>query len=95
MIKTKIKSKIKIIYDSKLKSNTTRRYIRRKTGSLTRSRAENNPINLQIQGFSFCNFENKFKCSRGGFFRFSPPIFNFKHSSDMEMSLEEVKIKWF
>ena len=69
--------------------------IKRKTYNLTQSQARNDPINLRIQGFSFCDFENEFWHSRDDFFWFSPPIIVFKHSSDAEMSHEEVEIKWF
>ena len=99
VIKTKIKYKINLIYNSKLKSNDTWRNIGRKTRNLTQSWARNDPIQgfwfRRIQGFSFCDFENKFQHSRGDLFQFSPPILDFKHSTDVEMSLEEVKNKRF
>ena len=95
MTKTNIKSNINLIYDSKLKYNATGRKIRRKTRNLTQSRARNDPINHQIQDFSFRDFQNKFRHSRGDFFLFSPPILDFKHSFDAETSLDEVKNKIF
>ena len=58
-----------------------------KTRNLTRSRAQNDPITRWIQGFSFCDFENEFYCSRGDFFQLFQPIIDLKHSLDVEMSL--------
>ena len=66
-----------------------------KTRNLTQSHAWNDPINRQIQCFSFRDFENEVRRSRCDFFRFFQPILDFKHSSDAKMSLEELKIKWF
>ena len=64
-----------------------------KTHNLTRSHAQNDPINRWIQGFSFRDFENEVWRSRCDFFRFFQPILDFKHSSNIEMSLEELEIK--
>ena len=61
-----------------------------KRRNLTQSRAWIDPLNRQIQGFSFRDFENKVWCSRCDFFRFFQPILNFKHSSDAEIILEEL-----
>ena len=93
VIITKIKSKIKLTYNSKLKSNVIGRDNRRKTHNLTQSLTQNDPINHQIQGFSVHDFENKVQHSRDDFFLFYLPIIDFKHSSDAEMSLEEQEIK--
>ena len=60
-----------------------------KTLYLTQSRAQNDPINCQIQGLSFRDFKNKVLRSRCDFFLFSQPIIDFKHSLDTEMSLED------
>ena len=64
-----------------------------KARNLTQSHARYDPTNFWIQCFSFRNFENEFQRSRGDFFLFFQPILDFKHSSDMEMSLKEVEIK--
>ena len=66
-----------------------------KTRNLTQSRARNDPINYRIQDFSFRDFKNKVWRSRCDFFRFPRLIFDFKHSLDVEMSLEDVEIKRF
>ena len=66
-----------------------------KTRNLTPSRTGNNPINHWIQGFSFRDFKNKVRRSRGDFFLFSPVNLDFKPSLHAEMSLEEEEIKIF
>ena len=63
-----------------------------KTHNLTRSRAQNDPNNHRIQGISFRNFENQFWRSRCDVFLFFQLILDFKHSSDVEMSVEELEI---
>ena len=93
VIKTEIKNKIKLIYNSKCKSNAKESYIRMETRNLIQSHARNDSINRQIRGFSFCDFKNKVWRSRYDFFRFFQPILDFKHSLDAEMSLEELEIK--
>ena len=87
--KIKIKSKIRLISYSKLKSNVIRRYIRRKTQFLTHDSAQIDPINCQIKGFSFHQFEDNCQHSRSNFSLFSQQNVTFKHSLDVEMSLEE------
>ena len=64
-----------------------------KTCHLSQRRAQNDPINRRIQGLSFRNFRNKACHSRCDFFQFFQPIIDFKHSSDVKISLEEVEIK--
>ena len=49
--KTKIKSKINLIYDSKMKFDVIGREIRRKIQILTQDSAQNDPIDCQIRGF--------------------------------------------
>ena len=49
--KFEIKSKINIIYDSKLQSNDARQKIKRKTHNLTRDSDRNDPIERRIKGF--------------------------------------------
>ena len=71
------------------------RSIRMKTSNLTRSHARSDPINRRIQGFLFRDFKNKVRHSRCDFFQFFKPIIDFNYSSDTEMILEEVEIKWF
>ena len=88
-------STIRLIYYSKLKSNTIRRKIKKKTRNLTQSCARNDPIDCRIKGFLFCDFENKVRHSRSNFFQFSPQNLDFKHSMDAEMSLEEEESERF
>ena len=64
-----------------------------KTLNLTRSRAPNDPINCQIQGFSLSDFENEVWRSRCDFFLFSQQILDFRHSLDAKMSLEDEEFK--
>ena len=64
LIKTEIKIKLNLIYDSKYKSNTRWWKIRIKTRNLTRSHARNDPINHWIQGFSLRDFRNEVRRSR-------------------------------
>ena len=91
----KQKIKIKLIYDLKLKYNDIGRNIRRKTQILTRDSAQINPINRQIKGFSFLEFEDYRWHPRINFSLFSQQIITIKHSSDVEMSLEAKGIKRF
>ena len=65
--KTKKLSKIRLIYDSKLKSNVIGGEIRGKTCNLTENHARNDRIDYRIKGFSFRNFKNELKNSRGDF----------------------------
>ena len=58
-LKTKIKLKLNLIYDSKYKSNTKWWKIKMKTCTLTQSHARNDPINHRIHGFSFYDFEDE------------------------------------
>ena len=57
---TKNKSKLQVIYYSKLKSDVIGREIRRKTQILTQSSARNDLIDCQIKGSSFHDFEDEF-----------------------------------
>ena len=95
VINTEIKTKLNLIYASKCKSNAKGRWIKMKTLNLTQSRARNDPINRQIQCFSFRDFKNEAWRSRYDFFQFSWPILDFKHSLDMKMSLEDEEFKRF
>ena len=92
-LKTEIKTKIKLIYDSKYKFNAKGRWTKMKTLNLTRSRARNDPINCRIQRFSFRDFENKVRRSRCDFFQFSQPILDFINSLDAKLSLEDEEVK--
>ena len=65
--KTEITSKINLIYDLKLKDNDTRQKIRMKTHNVTQSRAQIDPIDRQIKGFFFRNFEDEIRHSIGNF----------------------------
>ena len=58
-LKTEIKLKLNLIYDSKCKSNTKWWTIKMKTRNLTQSCAQNDPINRRIHGFLFRDFEDK------------------------------------
>ena len=95
MIQTKIKTKINLIYASKCKSNAKEIRTKLKILNLTQSRAQNDPINCWIQGFSSRDFENKVWRSRYDFFQFFQPILDFKLSLDAKMSLEDEKFKRF
>ena len=93
--KSEIKSKINLIYDSKMKYNVIGRKIRMKTRILTWDSARNDPIDRQIKGFSFFDFKDKIWHSRGTFFLFFRWNLDFKNSLDAEMSIEEKVIKRF
>ena len=93
--KTKIKSKIRLIYDLKLKSNIIGRRIRTKTQIQTQDRARNDPIDHLIKGFSFCDFENDRRHSKNNFTLFSPRNLTFKHPLDAEPNLEVKESKRF
>ena len=54
-----LKLKLNFIYASKLKSNAKYRNIKMKTRNLTQSSPQNDPINHQMHGFSFHDFEDK------------------------------------
>ena len=56
--KTEIISKIRLIYNLKLKYDVIRRKIKRKTRFLTQDSARNDPIDFRIKGFSFHDFED-------------------------------------
>ena len=51
--KSKIKSKINLIYNWKMKSDVIERNIGKKTRILTRDSAQNDPIDCRIKGFHF------------------------------------------
>ena len=70
--KTKIKYKIKLFYDSKLKYNVIERKARRKTRILTRDSARIDPIDCRIKGFSFREFKDDRRDRRIDFSLFSP-----------------------
>ena len=86
---------IKPMYDSILKHNDKSQMIRRKTHNLTQSRAQIDPIDCQIKGFSFRDFEAKIWHLIGNFSSFFRQNLDFRHSLDMEMSLEDEAIKRF
>ena len=94
-MKTKIISKIYIIYDSKLKANVIGREIRRKTQILTQDSSQNDPIDRWIKGFSFRDFGDDCRYLRSDFFLFSPQNLTFKHSSNAEINLEDEESKRF
>ena len=86
--KTKIKIEIDLIYYSKLKYIVIKIKIRTKTWFLTQDSARIDQISRQIKGFSLREFEDKRWRSRINFSLFSQQNLTFKHSSDVEMSLE-------
>ena len=92
---TENKYKINPIYNSNLKDNDTWKKIGKKTYNLTWSHARKDPIDYQIKGFSFHDFENKIWHSRGDFSLFFRWNFNFKHSLDVEINLDEEEIERF
>ena len=65
--KFEIKSKIILIYDYNLQSNDTRQKVRRKIHNLIQDSNRNDTIDLQIKGFSFHDFEDDRRHSRGKF----------------------------
>ena len=67
----------------------------RKRPNLIRDSDQNDPINLQIQGFSFRNFEKDCRCSRDEFSLIDQQNLTFNHSVDTEMSLEVIGSKRF
>ena len=67
----------------------------RKTHNLTRDSDQNDPINHQIQGFSFCDFEDDHWRSRGKFSLFYQRNLTSNHSVNVEMSLEAIGSKRF
>ena len=59
-MKTEIKTKIKLFYDSKYKSNGKVRQIRMKTRNLTQSHTRNDPINYRFKAFYSTILKMKF-----------------------------------
>ena len=57
--KTKIKTKLNLIYDWKCKIYTKWWKIKMKTHNLTQISLQNDPINRRMHGFSFCIFVDK------------------------------------
>ena len=51
--------------------------------------AQNDPIDCRIKGFSFCDFKDSYRHSRGKFSLFFWQNLTFNHSLDTKMSLEE------
>ena len=76
LIKTEIKTKIKLIYDSKYNLMLKEENMQSNPKS-----ARSDLINHWIQGFSFHDFETEVRRSRCDFFKFSQSILDFKHSS--------------
>ena len=93
--KPKLKSKFRLIYDSKLKFNLIGREIRRETRILTQDSTRNDPINRRIKGFSFRNFKDDRQHSRSEFSLFSPRNLTFKYSLDVKIDLEDEESKRF
>ena len=63
-----------------------------KTHNLTQSRAQNDPINSQMHGYSSRDLQDK-HCHSGCDFSFSSgSIFDFKYSLDAETCQEEKEI---
>ena len=93
--KTENKSKVRLIYNLKLKYDVIGRDIRRKTRILTLNSARNDPIDRQIKGSSFHDFEDEFWHSRTNSSLFSPQNLTFKHSLEAKIDLEEEKSKRF
>ena len=91
--KIEIKYKINIFYYSKLKYDVIGRKIRRKTLILIQDNTQNDQIDCQIKGFSFCIFEDDRQRSRSNISLFSPRNLTFKHSLDAEIDLEDKESK--
>ena len=66
-----------------------------KTHNLTRDSERNDPINRQIQGFSFRDFKDNCWCSRGKFSLFDRQNLTFHHSVVTEICLEVNESKRF
>ena len=92
-LKTEIKIKLNLIYNSKLKSNAKWRKIKMKTHNLTQSCARNDLINRRMHGYSFRDFEDENWHSRCDFSLLLRSIFDFKISSDAETCREGKEIK--
>ena len=93
--KIKNKSKINLIYNSKLIDNDTGWKIKRKTYNLIWSPARNDPIDYQIKDFSFHAFKDEIRHSTGNFSPFLRRKLYSKHSMHAKMSLEEEEILSF
>ena len=63
--------------------------------NLTRDSDQNDPINRYIQGFSFRDFKDNQRCSRGKFSLFYRRNLTSNHSVDEEISLEVIGSKRF
>ena len=92
---TKIKSKIWLIYNSKLKSNDIGREIKRKTRILTQDSAQIDLIVQRTKGYSFGDFEDNRRHLRSNFSLFSQQNLTFKYSLDKEIDLEAQGSKKF
>ena len=86
--KSEIKSKINLIYESKLQSNDTGWKIRRKTHNLTQDSTWNDPIDREIKTFSFCDFEDDSWHSWGKFSLIFWRNLTFNYFLNAEMSLQ-------
>ena len=76
--KIDLKLKLNLIDDSKCKSNAKWQKIKMKIRNLTQSHAWNDPINLQMHGYSFRDFEDKNWHSRCDFSLLPRSISDFK-----------------
>ena len=61
----------------------------RKTYNLTKDNTQNDPIDLRIKGFSWCNFEDERWYWRGEFSLFFWQNLTFNQSLDEGLSLED------
>ena len=68
---------------------------KRKTYNLTRDSARNDPIDCWIKGFSFRDFKDNRRYSRGKLFLFFRRNLNFNYSLDAKMSPEEEESERF
>ena len=67
--------------------------IRRKTHNLTRNHSRNDPIDHRIKSFSFRNFKDKIRHSRGNLCLVLWQNLDFKDSLDAEIDLKEEETK--
>ena len=91
----KIKSKINLIDNLKMKYDVKGREIMNKTRIITRDSTRSDPIDHRIKGFLFPDFEDDHRHSRSDFSLFSSQTLTFKHSLKREIDLEDEEIKRF
>ena len=69
--------------------------IKKKKHNINRDSSRNDPIDCQIKGFSFCDFEDDCRHSRRKFSLFFQQNLTSNHSLDAEINLEEEESERF